>query len=179
MNRRVSLAWKQVVGLVALSALVASLAAASAVLLLTDGRNDQRGAVVTFGRGGFEDLPFCVEHNRFCLIESESDGWLALYTYDTHQPSRERGCLIDWRPDFAFVDPETGEDTTGWFRARCSGSTYDAQGHHVFGPAARDMDQFPVVVTNDRIEVDTRQLLCGETLRPIGGEECRRAPYPE
>jgi hypothetical protein len=74
-------------------------------------------------------LPFCVEHNRFCLVEDdESGGWLALYTYDPYQAPGERGCLVEWRADFLFVDPATGEEVAGWFRGRCSGSTFDMQG---------------------------------------------------
>ena len=148
-----------------------------------------RGAVD--GYYDIENTPFCVPLQHFCLVLLEGGEVRALYAYDTHDPSRVRSCEIDWRPDMPFIDPATQEESRGWFRAGCSGTTYRYNGERVFGPGGRDMDQFPVTLKSETveepdreafelqyIEVDTRRLICGEA-GPGVPERCERAPWPQ
>lgn len=67
-------------------------------------------------------------------------GLLALYRKCPHL-----GCAVPYRPEFSF------EDTRGWFRCPCHGSTYSRDGGvRVFGPAPRPMDVFPITVNSDK-----------------------------
>ena len=137
-----------------------------------------------------EEAPFCVTVQHFCLVMLESGEALALYAYDTHQPSRERSCDITWRPEMSFEDPATGERSNGWFRSGCSGTTYRMNGERVFGPGPRDMDRFATRVVTDShefeggtfeeeyLEVDTRSLICGEPAEGAPGD-CEFAPLPQ
>jgi hypothetical protein len=58
-----------------------------------------------------------------------------------------RGCTLPWRPDFKF------DNAKGWFRDPCLGSTYDLNGHKVYGPSPRGLDQYPVEVKNGNVQV--------------------------
>jgi hypothetical protein len=143
---------------------------------------NERGAVVIVG--GLDSLPdidrqpWCNESQRFCLIKTPGGELRALYTYDTNAVFRSQGCVAEWRPDFPYTNPATGEVSQGWFRDSCGGSTYDRQGKLVFGPAPRDLDRFPVTISSkdgvEQIEVDTRVLICASA-----EEECRPAPAPQ
>jgi hypothetical protein len=85
---------------------------------------------------------------RFWLVYIPGeDRFLALNYKDP------RGCTIPWRPDFSFTDPRTDVASKGWFRDPCGGSTYDIEGHRVFGPSPRDLDQYPVVIAGNNVIV--------------------------
>ena|SRR5688572_6030345 len=180
--------WRQVVLLMLAAAFVGGLA--GAFVTRNDDRaldDEGRGTVVRFGPreglNGIEDGPFCLEFHHFCIVKTESGDFLALYTYDPNVRFRSQGCDVSWLPDFRFVDPETQQDKPGWFRGRCSGSTFDMEGRRVFGPSPRDLDQFPLRIVGkdsetEYIEVDTRQLICGAE-RLDFNEPCERAPRPE
>jgi hypothetical protein len=178
--------WRYVVALVVLAAVVGGV---SGALVARDGgaSGPERGGIVRFGgRDGFSSLdekPFCVDPQHFCIVQKATGELIAMYTYDPHPRFRSQGCTIDWRPDFLFIDPVTGQDEAGWFRGGCSGSTFDLTGQRVFGPAPRDLDQFALRIVNEGsdeeyIEVDTRVLICGAE-RLSFDEPCERAPRPE
>jgi len=101
---------------------------------------------------------------KFYLVRPSEETFLAL---SWREPGR--GCTIPWRPDFVWPDPVTKEPRLGWFRDPCRGSTFDREGHRVFGPAPRDMDRYLVTIVNDRITVDTSRYICGFT---PPGERC-------
>jgi hypothetical protein len=186
---------KRMLMIALVSGLLGGFVGAAAYALVLDGNESQeRGAIVRFGTGGFHDIentPFCVELQRFCLVQLEDGELQALYAYDTHPWSRERNCLIRWLADFRFTDPATGEDSQGWFRADCSGTTYRYTGERVFGPGPRSMDRFPIEakssieetpdgeITVEWLEVDTRELICGQAANPSVPPGCDKAPLPQ
>lgn len=49
--------------------------------------------------------------------------------------------------------------------------TYDREGHHLVGPASRDLDRFPVRVTGTTAVVDTATIMPGAS-RATEGAEC-------
>ncbi|HWC29748.1 MAG TPA: ubiquinol-cytochrome c reductase iron-sulfur subunit [Dehalococcoidia bacterium] len=82
-------------------------------------------------------------HKAEAHIVLQPDGSIiALSWRSTHL-----GCSVPWRERFRF------NGTTGWFRDPCHGSTWDAYGHRVFGPAPRDMDRYPVEIKGDNIYI--------------------------
>lgn len=169
------------------AAMIGGVVGAAAYAVLFEQRIE-RGIVVEFG-GNFpniEDDPFCVEAQHFCIVQGDAGELGALYAYDTHAPSRSQNCEITWRPDMRFRHPSTGEESIGWFRSGCSGTTYRMNGERVFGPGARDMDRFDLDLVTfeangeefERIEVDTRELICGEATQGAP-EDCELAPLPQ
>jgi Rieske Fe-S protein len=96
---------------------------------------------------------------QFYLVKKPDGSFVALWAKGTHQ-----GCNVPWDEGFVFGDPKTGESKAGWFREpfdeRCHGSTWDAYGVRVFGPAPRNLDQFPVEVKGNQVYVRAvKQLL--------------------
>jgi cytochrome b6-f complex iron-sulfur subunit len=85
-------------------------------------------------------------------------GFLALWWKCPHL-----GCTVPWREGFVFPDPTTGENTRGWFRCPCHGSTYNNAGVRVFGPAPRSMDHMEVTIdpASGRISVNTGAITKG------------------
>jgi cytochrome b6-f complex iron-sulfur subunit len=85
-------------------------------------------------------------------------GFLALWWKCPHL-----GCTVPWRDNFVFVDPNTGQEVTGWFRCPCHGSTYNSSGVRVFGPAPRSMDHFDLTIdaNTKRISVNTGKVIKG------------------
>jgi Rieske Fe-S protein len=90
------------------------------------------------------------EEQKFWLVRLESGEFIALSQKDPW-----RGCTIPWRSDFVFGG------TKGWFRDPCVGSTYDIEGHRVFGPRPRDMDRYPIAIKGKNVVVDTRTTIPG------------------
>lgn len=84
--------------------------------------------------------------------EQGGPGFLALWWKCPHL-----GCTVPWREGFSWPDPETGQNTRGWFRCPCHGSTYTDAGVRVFGPAPRSMDRMEVTIdeATGRIDVNT------------------------
>jgi hypothetical protein len=93
--------------------------------------------------------PVTFTEGKFHLVKQKDGSFIALYW----QASAYRGCTVPWRESFSFRDPRTGHESRGWFRDPCSGATWDVNGVRVFGPAPRNMDQFPVEVVGDKIYV--------------------------
>jgi cytochrome b6-f complex iron-sulfur subunit len=85
-------------------------------------------------------------------------GFLALYWKCPHL-----GCTVPWRDNFAFTDPNTGQNKLGWFRCPCHGSTYTDAGVRVYGPAPRSMDRFELTIdpSSKRISVNTGKITKG------------------
>jgi hypothetical protein len=171
--------WK----LICLVVLVLNVAgfSAGAVAWGGSGSSKDAGAVIDLGAPeGLPDLsqgPWCNAAQHFCLVRLASDELAALYTFDTHPVFRREGCQVTWQPDDPLTSAHVSE-----FRSGCSGATFDASGKLAFGPAARDLDQFPVTVRIDpgtqrrRVEVDTRRLVCGRLAGQTVATACERAP---
>ncbi len=84
----------------------------------------------------------------FWLVKGEDEAFSALIA---RAPSR---CSLPWREGFQFVDPSDGIKKAGWFRDPCHGSTYDVNGIRVFGPADRNLDEFPVWLEGTSVYVN-------------------------
>jgi cytochrome b6-f complex iron-sulfur subunit len=99
---------------------------------------------------------------KFWLVnlteEQGGPGFLALWWKCPHL-----GCTVPWRESFVFPEPTSGENTRGWFRCPCHGSTYNSAGVRVFGPAPRSMDHMAVTIdpSNGRISVNTGAITKG------------------
>jgi cytochrome b6-f complex iron-sulfur subunit len=73
------------------------------------------------------------------------DGLMAIYQVCVHL-----GCLVPYiSSEKRFICP-------------CHGSTYERDSQYVRGPAPRNLDQFPVKITNDVIVVNTGQRVLGD-----------------
>jgi len=111
------------------------------------------GNVSEFPEGG---PPVSKAAGKFWLVnlsaEQGGPGFLALWWKCPHL-----GCTVPWRDSFVFPDPATGQDTRGWFRCPCHGSTYTHAGVRVFGPAPRSLDHMKVTIdpSSGRIDVNT------------------------
>jgi nitrite reductase/ring-hydroxylating ferredoxin subunit len=88
------------------------------------------------------DQPLHIFEQKLWLVKLDSGEVLAL----SHKDPR-RGCTVPWRPDFVF------SGIKGWFRDPCYGSTYDLNGHKVFGPSPRGLDQYQVQVNGGEVAV--------------------------
>lgn len=108
--------------------------------------------------------PVAFAEAKFWLVRKPDGSFIALYWKAT----AFRGCTVPWRENLSFPDPRTGDTTLGWFRDPCSGSTWDVDGVRVFGPAVRDMDQFPVEVVGDKIYVRATEdkIILGDSPSP-------------
>ncbi len=97
---------------------------------------------------------------RAYLVKQPDGGFLALSWRSTY-----RGCTVIWRPDFGFTDPRDGVYKLGWFRDPCHGAIWDVNGVLVAGPAARNLDRFPVEVSANDVYVhgDSLHLIPGAT----------------
>ena len=93
--------------------------------------------------------PVLIKNRRLYLVRLENNDVLALSRRSTHL-----GCTVPWRSDFEF------HGRKGWFRDPCSGSTWAVDGSVAFGPAARDMDWYPVATVRGDVIVDVRNKLC-------------------
>ena len=102
-----------------------------------------------------------IEEGAFHLVRLNDETFIALSWTDSHF----RRCAVPWRADFFWPDPDTGQQKQGWFRDPCASSTYDKEGHRVFGPATRDLDRYVVSISDgDRVLVNTDMFVCGHTL---------------
>lgn len=71
---------------------------------------------------------------------------IAIYQVCTHL-----GCLIPFQgAQNRFICP-------------CHGSTFERDSHYVLGPAPRNLDQFPIIIENGQITVDTGKKATGVT----------------
>ena len=104
--------------------------------------------------GAMEELtvnePVLVQKHRLYLVKLESGNVIAFSRRSTHL-----GCSVDWRPDFVFGG------ITGVFRDPCSGSVWNSFAGRLFGPAPRNMDTYPVMITRGQVLVDTATRVCG------------------
>ena len=105
-------------------------------------------------------VPQRVDSLQIYVVRQEDGSFVALYAtnpgYGYGHTTGEHGCTVPWRPDFVF----DGTGIKGWFRDPCSGATFDATGHRIFGPAESDLDRFPVSVRHGHVYVDTSRLIC-------------------
>ncbi|HEX5368076.1 MAG TPA: hypothetical protein VFY10_01535 [Dehalococcoidia bacterium] len=150
-----------------------------------NGSGLMRGGIVKLGPpSSLGSNPFCIEAQHFCIVQLDH-GIVALYTYDTHPYFRSEDCSVKWLPDFEFTDPDTGQQSKGWFRSGCSGATFKINGELVFGPAPRNLDQFRLTVHTGSnpalsyIEVDTSHLFCGQSHDGSDAQTCDFAPLPQ
>ena len=103
-----------------------------------------------------------VREGRFWLVnlteEQGGPGFLALWWKCPHL-----GCTVPWRSDFRFVNPFSGQETQGWFRCPCHGSTYTHAGVRVYGPAPRSLDRMELTIdpSSKRIVVNTGKIAKG------------------
>ena len=94
--------------------------------------------------------PVRFPEHRFWLVKLGDDSFVALWAKGPH-----RGCTVPWRPNFEFMGKK------GWFRDPCSNDTFASDGSHVFGPAPRGMDRFPVSVEDGTVRVNVRTVVLG------------------
>jgi cytochrome b6-f complex iron-sulfur subunit len=90
--------------------------------------------------------------------EQGGPGYLALWWKCPHL-----GCTVPWQEGFSWPDPVTQQNTRGWFRCPCHGSTYNHAGVRVFGPAPRSMDHMEITIdpATGRIDVNTGAITKG------------------
>lgn len=173
--------WRTISVVAFAAALLGGAVGASVTLLWRDDDHPpRRGQIVRVGgpdsNRDIATTPWCNDFNHFCIAETSPGKYVALYTFTTHEVFRQQGCAVRWDTTFQFEDPATGRGRSGWFRDPCGGAVFDVSGHRVFGPAPRDLDQFPLKLENGEFLVDTRTLLCGASPRP---QPCPRAPAPQ
>ncbi|MGD9891660.1 MAG: hypothetical protein AB7R89_17440 [Dehalococcoidia bacterium] len=133
------------------------------------------------------NMPISFALDDFYLMALESGEFVALYAYPPGYFGHVRGCRIRWEPDATFSalrpiglppgdelatpnpeGPFEPIEATGLWVEPCGGSKWDSTRRYLFGPAPRDLDRFPVEVTDaGRISVDTRRLQCS-------GSPCER-----
>jgi Rieske Fe-S protein len=75
---------------------------------------------------------------NFWLVKLDEKNVLALSATDSHVGH----CQVSWRTDFVF------DNEAGWFRAYCSGSTFDLSGNRIYGPSPRGLDRYDVRFSN-------------------------------
>ncbi|HLF72031.1 MAG TPA: Rieske (2Fe-2S) protein [Dehalococcoidia bacterium] len=99
--------------------------------------------------GNFEvGQPVLDREHKFWLVKQPDGTFLAFFARSTHL-----GCFVDWRPD---IDPmRFGREGKGVFRDVCYGSAWTTTGERIYGPAPRDLDQFPVRLDGTDVVVDT------------------------
>ena len=169
-----------IVALVLVAAAVGGAAGSVVALLLrSDDDTRVRGTLVHLrspeSLARFTPQPFCVPLHHFCITQPETGKPIALYTYDPHPIFREQGCEVVWHAD-RQREIADGTIIHGTFDDPCGGSVYDITGHRLFGPSPRDLDSFPVDISNGNYTiVDTRTLICGGQQR-VQTHDCPRAP---
>jgi cytochrome b6-f complex iron-sulfur subunit len=88
------------------------------------------------------DQPLHIFEQRLWLVKLNTGDILALSQKSTHL-----GCTVPYRPDFVWGGIKS------WFRDPCSGSTWDLNGHKVYGPAPRGLDQHAVQIVGAQVQV--------------------------
>ena len=180
-----ALAWKYVLPLLVVVGLVGGASGAAIVHFAFDHEAGlTRGSIVRLGPPErLSTNPFCIEAQHVCVVQLDDEEVIALYTYDPHPFFRSRNCSVRWLPDFSYEDPETGQESKGWFRGDCSGSTFRLNGERIFGPSPRDLDRFDIKVLQQEplagyLEVDTTHLICGRDRSDVN-LVCDFAPLPQ
>ena len=171
---------RQLLALIAVTAIIGGAVGSAITLTIRGGAANStpvRGQLVRLGPKLGTDIahvPFCVELHHFCITQPQEGQLLALYTAEPHQSFREQGCTVRW--DAGGERVVNGTTITGLFRDPCGGSIYDIAGARLFGPSPRDLDRFPIAITQDGIVVNTKTLICkSNTLLPTS-IPCVRAP---
>jgi plastocyanin len=162
---------------VLLVGVIVGMVAVSAVWFLQS-RDDAPGRVVEAGPpAAYQPLmpiPFALDD--FYLMPLDGGEFVALYVYPPGHFGHVQGCRIHWQPDATYQAYHSGTgatpvpasqstlvEATGLWVEGCGGSKWDSTGRYLFGPAGRDLDRFPVEVTDaGNIRVDTRRLQCSE-----------------
>lgn len=116
----------------------------------------------------------------FLLMRLEDGGFVAFARYAPPTLNQLRGCRIEWQPERIVSGYHAGRgatpvpaslqtyfEATGVWGEGCLGSVWDARGELISGPTVRNLDRFPVTVSDDgHVRVDTRTLRCS-------GQPCR------
>jgi len=176
--------WKLVVATAVLASALGGVAGGVVALSWPDANHAaSRGRIVRVGGPenlpGIENAPWCDDFDHFCIVEPQPGKFVALYAYETNEFFRQQACAVHWDASFAREDPATQQMKTGWFMANCTGSTFDMSGRRVFGPAPRDLDQFPLTQSDGLFLVDTRTLICATPTSTALQWTCDRAPLPQ
>lgn len=79
---------------------------------------------------------------RFFLIRFEDGAFLALNSTCTHL-----ACVVGW------------DEARNQFSCPCHGSEFELDGSVINAPAPRPLDRFAVLIEDDRVKVDTREIL--------------------
>jgi cytochrome b6-f complex iron-sulfur subunit len=82
-------------------------------------------------------------------ISHVPEGLLALYWKCKHL-----GCTVPWKPNEEFE----GNTPSGVFHCPCHGSIYLRNGQNVAGPAPAPLDYMDIILTGDKITVDTKKI---------------------
>jgi len=92
--------------------------------------------------------PKLFEEDDLWVVRLLDGGFLALY-----DRGLERGCPLQWRREFDFMD------RSGWFVDACTGSAYDVTGR-CFSDACRGrpLDRYSVETNGGNVVVDLRVL---------------------
>lgn len=111
----------------------------------------------------FHDGVYCVESERYCLVEAPGGEVVALSTGVDRGLGRT--CYVRWMspPPEGLADRVPAGDT-GLFREGCWGSTFTRLGVRVFGPAAHGLDRFPIVEQGGTRYVDRSHVEPGTPL---------------
>lgn len=107
------------------------------------------GTIINAGKVGdykVGDVKYFVD-GKFYLVRLEQ-GFMALYQKCPHL-----GCVVPWKADHSF------QGSKGWFVCPCHGSTYQATGQIVYGPAPRPMDYMKIQFKGDQLSVNTGVIL--------------------
>ena len=103
--------------------------------------------------------PFYVGTGRFYLVayngaaQGDVDYVAAGVSTDGIMPLYQRCVHLGCRVPFCAQSK--------WFECPCHGSKYNGAGEYQLGPAPRGMDRFHIEVVNDRVLVDTSEVVLG------------------
>ncbi|MFH1941528.1 MAG: ubiquinol-cytochrome c reductase iron-sulfur subunit [bacterium] len=96
---------------------------------------------------------FFNEAYRLFIVRDDRGLFYAMSSVCTHL-----GCLVSFKPDWS-----TG-DSVEAISCPCHGSTYDAFGRVMSGPASRPLVRFRIELINGRLFIDTRDIVKEEDM---------------
>jgi hypothetical protein len=144
--------WWWRIGLGVPLVLGAALAFGVLITLVSDGY--KRPDTLEAGRSNDYDIgaPRLFEEDDVWLVRTSEIEFLALY-----DRGLERGCPLQWRREFQFMD------RSGWFVDTCTGAAYDLEGR-CFSDICRGriLARFAVRSEGGELVVDLRELIRGQ-----------------
>ena len=154
----------RVLVVVAVSAIIVSVAATGVVAAVRDGDStDRRPGVI---RVDVSDLrrgqvltikPFRPKKSTpIFVVHLRHDGIAAYLGRSTHL-----GCRLEWVGNRSYQRFTTAPDVA--FEDPCGGSTFALDGSWVGGPAPRALDRYGVRVVGDTAEIRVNRLITGPT----------------